>query len=94
MYQINFSSVSFHAQPVDGTKSAVFSAYVDDRETPNVSRSVLPVVRIFAYFPRRATAKLNNKSWLCLFWTEDEGSPPTVVPVQGYVDINEFRKIG
>ena len=72
----------------------VYSAYLDDRLKIRVSRKLLPVVRIFAYFPRGAMEEQKDGPWLCLFWQKELDSPPSVVPVMGYLDLDIYRSTG
>ena len=102
----------FHQAVGGDSKVFVYSAYIDDRVTPRISRRALPVVRIFSYFPKSLaipigsaaalSASVNqhdapveedvaskiNATLMCLFWRDDDNSPPSVVPVLGYVDLN------
>ena len=66
--------------------SYVYTAYIDDREAPDVKSSWLPVVRVFAYFPR--TDSVTGK-WRCVFWNGDFSQPLERVVV-GWTDLNKF----
>ena len=49
----------------DVNLSYVYTAYVDDREAPDVQPTWLPVVRVFAWF--RRTERVTGQ-WRCVFW--------------------------
>ena len=78
----------FCAQEVDsGNQSYVYTAYLDDRRTPDLqSPDWLAVLRVFAWF-RRNDAVTNR--WRCVFWNEDL-SRPVETMVVGWTDLNKF----
>jgi len=76
-------------QAVDdgANQSYVFTAYVDDRHAPDVQTTWLPVLRVFAWFPRKDTV---TQRWRCLFWDESLNGCPVESVVIGWTDLNAF----
>ena len=66
--------------------SYVYSAYIDDRKTPDVEPSWLPVLRVFTWLRRRESV---TTTWRCVFWDEDFSQPVEGVVV-GWTDLNKF----
>jgi len=70
----------------DVEMSYVYTAYIDDRETPDVHPSWLPVVRVFTWFRRTETV---TGQWRCLLW-DDKFIEPLERVVVGWTDLNTF----
>jgi len=69
----------------DTKLSYVYTAYVDDRETPDVKSSWLPVVRVFASI--RRTENVTGQ-WRCVF-CDDRFSHPVESVVVGWTDLDK-----
>jgi len=76
-----------YVQTVDDNASLsyVYTAYVDDREAPDVQSTWLPVVRIFAWFPR--TQNVTGR-WRCVLW-DDAFTQPQESVVVGWTDLDK-----
>jgi len=70
----------------DANLSYIYSAYVDDREAPDVQSTWLPVVRIFAWF--RRTENVTGR-WRCVLWY-DAFSQQLESVVVSWTDLNKF----
>jgi len=70
----------------DSDLSYVYSAYVDDRQAPDVQSTWLPVLRVLAWFRRTETV---TGQWLCVFWDEQFRHPVERVVV-AWTDLNTF----
>ena len=66
--------------------SYVYTAYFDDRQTPDVEPSWLPVVRVFAWFNRTENV---TGQWRCVLW-DDELRRPMERAVVNWTDLNIF----
>ena len=74
-------------QAVDSVnRTYVYSAYIDERTAPDVEPVWLPVVRIFAWLPRKESVVGN---WRCVFWNEDF-TEPVEATVVAWTDLNKF----
>jgi len=70
------------------TSSYVYSAYIDDRRTSDVSKlftDMIPFVRVFAWVPRHVHAA--RPHWRCIYWRTDNQFP-LEQPVIAWTDLN------
>ena len=69
----------------DAKLSYVYTAYVDERQAPDVKPSWLPVVRVFAWF--RRTENVTGQ-WRCVLW-DNRFSQPLERVVVGWTDLDK-----